>query len=110
MGRAKKSASAIFNILKTKPKVTIPELVKLTDLTKQTVWKTIKALEKNGASVVILEKDLNEDVLYNEINDIVNNRQKLDCMAQNSAKMGIIDANEKIYQEICHVGPPYGRQ
>lgn len=47
MGRAKKSALAIFNILKTKPKVTIPELVKLTDLTKQTVWKTIKALEKN---------------------------------------------------------------
>lgn len=62
-----------------------------------------RALEKNGASVVVLEKDLNCDVLYNEINVIINNRQKLTAMAQNAAKMGIVDASEKIYHEIKQV-------
>lgn len=55
-----------------------------------------RALEKKGASVVILEKDLNQDVLYNEIKNIIGNRQKLDDMAKKAASMGILDASEKI--------------
>lgn len=56
MGRAKRSALAILNILYKHPKTTIPELVKLTNLTKQTVWKTINALAQKDIVCSMTDK------------------------------------------------------
>lgn len=55
-----------------------------------------RALEKNGASVVILEKDLSGDLLNDEIIKLISNKEKLKMMALKSKKMGIINADERI--------------
>ena len=59
-----------------------------------------RALEKNGASIVLLEKDLNKDTLYNSINSIIDDKEKLIQMSKKSADMGILDAIDKIFTEI----------
>lgn len=57
-----------------------------------------KALEQQGAAVVILEKNLSCDILYNQINTLLNDRNMLDKMSQNARMMGITNATDKIYQ------------
>ncbi|HHY83884.1 MAG TPA: undecaprenyldiphospho-muramoylpentapeptide beta-N-acetylglucosaminyltransferase, partial [Clostridiales bacterium] len=56
-----------------------------------------RSLEKNGASVVILEKDLDEELLYSQITGLLNDREQLDRMAKNAKKIGTAKAAEKIY-------------
>lgn len=56
-----------------------------------------RSLERNGAAVVILEKDLNEDVLYNQITNLLKDRNALNKMALNSKKSGITNAAEMLY-------------
>jgi len=56
-----------------------------------------RALEKNGAAVVILEKDLSEELLYNQIENLLKDRKQLRKMSENSKKSGITNATEKIY-------------
>ncbi len=56
-----------------------------------------RALEKQGAGIVILEKDLNHNVLYEQINELLGNKEKLKEMAENAKKMGITNASEQIY-------------
>lgn len=56
-----------------------------------------RALEKQGAGIVILEKDLNHNVLYEQINQLLGDREKLKNMAESAKKMGITNASEKIY-------------
>lgn len=46
IGRSKKTALAIFNILKKQPKATVPELVEFTGISKQAITNTIKKLVK----------------------------------------------------------------
>lgn len=55
-----------------------------------------RALEKNGASIVILEKDLTGDLLSKEIINLLSDRRKLKDMAIRSKQMGIINADDKI--------------
>ena len=62
-----------------------------------------RSLENNGAAVVILEKELNGLVLYNQIMNLLKDRDQLAKMARNSKKMGIIDATEKIYAMVREV-------
>lgn len=59
-----------------------------------------RSLEKQGAAVVILEKDLNEKVLFSQIDTLLNNKLKLDKMSASSKKIGIQNATEKIYDII----------
>lgn len=59
-----------------------------------------RALEKEGANVVILEKNLNSTVLYDEINELLQNKDRLKKMAENAKKMGISNASEKIYNVV----------
>lgn len=54
------------------------------------------AFANNGASIVLLEKDLNGELLNNTILDTMNNKEKLKKMAESSSKMGIRDAASKI--------------
>lgn len=56
-----------------------------------------RALEKQGAGIVILEKNLNHNLLYEQINYLLKDRNKLKEMAENSKNMGITNASEKIY-------------
>ncbi|MDP4092719.1 MAG: undecaprenyldiphospho-muramoylpentapeptide beta-N-acetylglucosaminyltransferase [Bacillota bacterium] len=59
-----------------------------------------RALESQGAAVVILEKDLNPDILYNQIKDLLKDKDQLARMSRNSRKMGILDASEKIFSVV----------
>ncbi len=55
-----------------------------------------RALEKNGASIVILEKDLSGELLNTEITNLLSDKIKLKEMAARSKKMGIINADDRI--------------
>ena len=55
-----------------------------------------RALEKQGASLVILEKDLTGESLNEFVLELLNDKGKLKDMAQNSKKMGKINAVNKI--------------
>lgn len=65
-----------------------------------------RSFEKKGASVVILEEDLNGQLLNNEINRLLNDPKKLVSMSKNSRKMSrpnvagkIVDYLDEIIQE-----------
>ena len=85
MGRAKKSALAIFNILKTKPKVTTSELVKLTNLTKETVCKTIKALKEKEIIYPMTDKKRNQVYCLSQIEGTARELFACDMSLQNKA-------------------------
>lgn len=51
-----------------------------------------RALEKNGAAIVILERDLNEDILYSEVDDMLNKPEKTNQMSKKSKELGRTDA------------------
>ncbi|NLX60979.1 MAG: undecaprenyldiphospho-muramoylpentapeptide beta-N-acetylglucosaminyltransferase [Tissierellia bacterium] len=55
-----------------------------------------KAFEKNGASYLILEKDLTGEKLNKAIDDLIYNPHKLKEMAKNSKALGNIHATEQI--------------
>lgn len=56
-----------------------------------------KALEREGAAKVILEKDLCGNKLIAAIEDIINDKNMLKTMALNSKKLGSSDVEDKIY-------------
>jgi UDP-N-acetylglucosamine--N-acetylmuramyl-(pentapeptide) pyrophosphoryl-undecaprenol N-acetylglucosamine transferase len=59
-----------------------------------------RSLERQGASVVILEKDLNPELLYRQITDLLNDREQLNKMSRNARKIGIVNSAQKIYSII----------
>lgn len=59
-----------------------------------------RALEKQGAAVVILEKDLNAELLYQQIGILLKDREQMSKMSRSSKKAGITNASEKIYSII----------
>lgn len=59
-----------------------------------------KSFEASGASVVILEKDLNPEEFINTINDLLNNEDKLDKMGINTKALGKVKAAENIIEII----------
>lgn len=62
-----------------------------------------RALEKKGAAVVILEKDLIEDKLKSTILELFSDKARLETMAANSKKLGIRNASEKIGDIITEI-------
>jgi len=65
-----------------------------------------RALEKQGASVVILEKELSAQVLFEQIKKLLSDTEYLGKMSKNSRKMGITDATDKIYEIITELLKP----
>ncbi len=59
-----------------------------------------RTLERQGASIVILEDDLSSDILNHQIMSLINNKEQLNRMAKNSKKAGVTDAAEKITEAI----------
>jgi len=62
-----------------------------------------RALEKHGAAVVIVEKDLNVDLLFRQIADLLGDKEQLGKMARNSKKIGVVNSTEKIYSIIKEI-------
>lgn len=62
-----------------------------------------RALEKKGAAIVIVEKDLTEEVLKNTVLDLLNDKSKLEAAALNSKKLGIKNATERIGDIISEI-------
>ncbi len=56
-----------------------------------------RALEKEGAAKVILEKDLDGKQLIKAIEEIIENKNVLKTMSLNSKRMGNTDVENKIY-------------
>ena len=59
-----------------------------------------RVFEKNGASKVILNNEVNKDNLSSAINDIVQDENALKEMSKNSSKLAVLDVEEKILNEI----------
>lgn len=59
-----------------------------------------KSFKDKGAAELIYEKDLGPEVLLLTIEDLINNREKLDKMRKRAKEMGNINANENIFDEI----------
>lgn len=62
-----------------------------------------RALEKEGAAKVILEKDLNEEILIKAIEEIMENKNVLRTMSLNSKRLGNLDVENKIYEAIINL-------
>ncbi|MCH5303376.1 MAG: undecaprenyldiphospho-muramoylpentapeptide beta-N-acetylglucosaminyltransferase [Ruminococcus sp.] len=58
------------------------------------------ALVNNKAAEIIEEKDLTEELLIEKADSLLQNPEKLKEYSENSRKMAIIDANERIYSII----------
>lgn len=62
-----------------------------------------KSFEKNGASIVVLENELNGEVLDQKISDIINDKSKMESMSINSKKLSNIKAGEKIAEIVLNL-------
>lgn len=60
-------------------------------------------LVKQNAADKILEKDLNEKILNEKINNIISDTNKMKQMGENARKIDIENVEEKIYNEIKKV-------
>lgn len=72
--------------------------------------KNARALEKEGGCRVLLEKDANPQVLYDEIQDLLSDRDRLHRMGHDATKLAAHDASEKIYQEILWAIENHGKK
>lgn len=59
-----------------------------------------RSFEKNGAAIVILERELKWDELINEIEVLLKDKDKLKKMSNNSKNMGKYDSTQLILKEI----------
>ena len=62
--------------------------------------KNARALETAGGCRVLLEKDASPGRLYDEMQDLLSDRERLRRMGQDATKLAAHDASEKIYHEI----------
>jgi len=62
-----------------------------------------RALEKFGGAIVILEKELESENLYNQITNLLFDKNLLKEMAINSKKMGIKNGAERIYHLVLNI-------
>lgn len=63
-----------------------------------------KVLSDSGAAILIEEKNLTGDRLYNEVKNLILNPKLILDMEYNAKKLGIIDASDKIYDIIMNLG------
>lgn len=60
-------------------------------------------LKENGAALLIEEKELSAQILFDHINELLNDKDKLNQMSQNCQKFSNVDAIEKIIEWINEV-------
>ncbi len=66
-------------------------------------YRNAVVLQNHDAAVVIEEKELTGDRLIAAIETLLNHPQQLARLGQNAAQLALIDANERIYQEIMEL-------
>lgn len=79
-----------------KPSLLIPS----PNVTDNHQYFNAKALADNSAAIMIEEKDLNNQLFCNTVNELLENKSKLEVMSAFSKKMGIRNSNDLIYSEI----------
>lgn len=62
-----------------------------------------RSFEENGASTVILEKDLNGEVLNMSIENIIYNKSKMKSMSENALKLSKVEAGGQIAEIILNL-------
>lgn len=62
-----------------------------------------RALEKNGAAIVILEKELDGKRLYRQIEELLKDKDALRYMRKASRSMGRLDAADRIYRLVKEI-------
>ena len=62
-----------------------------------------KALEDNGAAVIIEEKDLTGEKLIETVASLIDDKEKLQSMSDAALKMAVTDSNERIYKVIMNL-------
>ncbi len=82
-----------------KPAVLIPS----PNVAENHQYHNAMALVNNGAAEIIEEKDLTEELLMEKVDSLLRNPQKLREYSENSRKMAIVDANDRIYHVIRQV-------
>jgi UDP-N-acetylglucosamine--N-acetylmuramyl-(pentapeptide) pyrophosphoryl-undecaprenol N-acetylglucosamine transferase len=65
--------------------------------------KNARALEREGAAVVLLEKSCSGELLYRTVNELLEAPDRLRAMSENMQKFASPDAIEKIYQTVCEL-------
>lgn len=61
------------------------------------------ALVRSGAALIIEEKDLNGDTLYNKVIEISDNPSVLKSLGENARKMAITDSKERIFNVLAEI-------
>lgn len=59
-----------------------------------------RVLVNAGSAKLILDKDLNEKILSDTLNEMIKDKDKLQQMGENAKKVAIKNVEDKIYQEI----------
>ncbi len=62
-----------------------------------------RALEKEGAALVLLEKDLSGETLLKAIEEVIENKNVLKTMSLNSKRLGNSDVENKIYAAMTNL-------
>ena len=62
--------------------------------------KNARALEKDGAAVVLLENECDGDLLFHTAKDILSNPGRLQSMRKAMAKLAVVDSAERICQAV----------
>jgi UDP-N-acetylglucosamine--N-acetylmuramyl-(pentapeptide) pyrophosphoryl-undecaprenol N-acetylglucosamine transferase len=62
--------------------------------------KNARELEKSGANIVITEKELTPQVLYEKISFLIKEPQRITQMADNAKRLGKTDAGDVIYKSV----------
>lgn len=75
-------------------------LIPSPNVTENHQYHNAMVLGKRDAAIVIEEKDLTGESLVKTVNELCENRQRLTELGRNAGKMAIIDANERIYNEL----------
>lgn len=63
-------------------------------------YMNAKELEEAGACKIIEEANFSEEVLFKEIDSLLNDEEKYKKMARASKKLGILDSKSKVYKVI----------
>lgn len=62
--------------------------------------KNALELAKSDAAIIIEEKDLKGDILVRTVDQLINNKHKLEDMSNNAKKLGVSDSTTQIYNLI----------
>ena len=82
-----------------KPSILIPSPY----VTENHQYHNAMALVENGAAVILEEKNLNAESITENVNELINNREKLVNIGKCAKDMAVIDATARIYDTLCEI-------